>query len=182
MPPFRYCPLCASPLVRRRPPDDSLERQVCPACGRVWYENAKPCVGALITQNGRVLLARRAGPPAAGAWDLPGGFLEAWEHPEAGLVREIQEETGLTVRPVRLLGIFPDRYGADGDYTLNLHYLAEVVAGVPTPASDVAALAWFGPDEIPADLAFANVRQALAAWREWVTRPPACSNSPEAGC
>jgi ADP-ribose pyrophosphatase YjhB (NUDIX family) len=102
-------------------------------------------------------------------WDVPGGFLSPQEHPEAGVVREILEETGLVVRPRELLGTFPDTYG-DGDervYTLNFYYLVDVVSGEPHPADDVAELRWFAPDELP-DIAFAHQEQVLARWREMI--------------
>jgi len=56
-----------------------------------------------------VLLARRARAPYAGLWDLPGGFLEAGETPEAALGRELREELGARVRRARL--VEPDHYG-----------------------------------------------------------------------
>ena len=58
--------------------------------------NAKPTGSALVVREGRVPLVRRAIEPARGAWDIPGGFLEHDEHPEAGAVRELQEGTGST--------------------------------------------------------------------------------------
>ena len=53
---------------------------------------------ALIDADGRVLLAKRpAGRPLAGLWEFPGGKVEAGETPEAALVRELDEELGITV-------------------------------------------------------------------------------------
>ena len=55
--------------------------------------------GAVVVDaEGRVLLVRRARPPSAGTWTLPGGRVEAGETPEAAVVREVLEETGLAVR------------------------------------------------------------------------------------
>jgi 8-oxo-dGTP diphosphatase len=117
-----------------------------------------------------VLLVRRAVEPARGAWDIPGGFLEADEHPEAGAVRELQEETGLQVTLTGLLGMYMDRYGEDEDpdSTLNILYLATAPHGEPQPADDAAGFGWFSADEIPDDLAFAHMRAALADWRRQV--------------
>ena len=65
---------------------------------------------AIVVQHGVVLLIerRRAG---RRYWVFPGGKLESGESPEAALVREVEEETGLRVRPTRLVAevIFPDR-------------------------------------------------------------------------
>jgi 8-oxo-dGTP diphosphatase len=118
-----------------------------------------------VIRDGRVLLVRRAIEPFYGYWDIPGGFLEAEEHPAAGVMREIEEETGLCIQLTALLGIYVDTYGAGGEYTLNIHYLAEVVSGEPRPASDVSELAWFAPHELPSDLAFHSDYQALEDWQ-----------------
>ncbi len=81
------------------------------------------------------------------------------------MVREIEEETGLRIRLTALLGIYIDTYGAEDEYTLNIHYLAEVVGGEPRPASDALELAWFAPHELPSDLAFRSDYQALEDWQ-----------------
>jgi len=160
----RFCLRCGAALAWRREPGDDRPRRACPACGWMFYDNPRPCVGALIVREGKVLLARRAKEPYLGWWDIPGGFMEAGETPEEALAREVLEETGLRARAFRLLAIFPDTYGAEGAPTLNLHYLVEVDAGEPCPQSDVADLRWFGPDELPREIAFANGRQALDLW------------------
>ena len=76
------------------------------------------------------------------------------------------------VEPVAYLGTWMDRYGEGDDAiaTLNLVWLARVVAGTPSPADDVSELAWFRPSELPPEreLAFPMVGLALQAWRERV--------------
>lgn len=160
----RFCLRCGAPLGWQREPGDGLARRACPACGWTFYDNPRPCVGALIVREGRVLLARRAREPFQGWWDIPGGFMEAGETPEEALAREVLEETGLRARSFRLLAIFPDTYGVEGVPTLNLHYVVETDEGEPSPQSDVAELRWFGPRELPREIAFANGRQALEVW------------------
>lgn len=56
----------------------------CGVCGKWHYHNSKPCAGALVVRDGKVLLAQRGVEPFKGYWDIPGGFLEAGEHPEHG--------------------------------------------------------------------------------------------------
>lgn len=148
--------------------DEPSAQPVCSRCGHVEWQNPKPTASALITRYppGRVpevLLVRRGRPPAEGAWDIPGGFLDCDEHPEQAALREAAEELGVRVAVRRLVGIFTDRYGEDGDATLNLYYEAALVAGEVHPASDVASAAWFPLDALPEPLAFDNNRRALDA-------------------
>jgi mutator protein MutT len=63
------------------------------------------CKGFIVNDDGKVLLLRRANDAVsyAGKWDLPGGHIHKGEGKEAGLSREIYEETGLTIsNPVKL--------------------------------------------------------------------------------
>lgn len=160
---WRFCPRCARPLTL-------LERRVeCGACGFVHYANPIPAVAALVLDDvGRLLLARRAEEPYAGRWDTPGGFLEEGEHPVEALVRELAEETGLTVRVGALVGVFPDAYGAGPDAVeiVNLVWEAEIVSGEPAPADDVSELGWFALDALPAEdeLAFRWIAPMLRSW------------------
>jgi 8-oxo-dGTP diphosphatase len=129
-----------------------------------------PTASALVEDaGGRLLLARRAVEPGEGLWDLPGGYLDEGEHPRAGVVRELQEEAGVEIEPLELLGVWMDRYGegADANATLNLYWRARIESGTPEPADDVAELRWFTADELPGpdELAFANTARVLDHWR-----------------
>lgn len=68
-------------------------------------ERVIPCVGAVVHDpEGRLLLIRRGQEPGRGRWSLPGGRVEPGETDHQAVCREVQEETGLVVRPVRLVG------------------------------------------------------------------------------
>lgn len=160
--PPRFCADCGGALPDNRWPG----RRDCPACGASHYRNAKPCAGALITRDGRLLLARRGVAPHLGAWDIVGGFVHPDEHPADAARREALEETGLSVVVGECLGMYVDQYGDEGgsDYTLNIYYLCAAPAGQPAATSDVSDLAWFAPEALPLDLAFPHERQVLAEW------------------
>jgi ADP-ribose pyrophosphatase YjhB (NUDIX family) len=162
----RFCPACGGALTTRRLHAGEPERQVRARCGRVHYRNAKPTACALVLREGRVLLVRRAIAPRRGCWDIPSGPLEAGEHLEAGVVRELREETRLDIAVTGLLRISMDRYDTpDGPVgTLNVVYLAAA------PADDAAATGWFTPDEVPAAFGAADPCcrcQSLKTARWW---------------
>lgn len=112
-------------------------------------------------RDGKVLLAKRASEPFKGSYDIIGGFMEVDELPEAAAIREVKEETGLDIRIKSLLGIYVDRYGEDGDYTLNLHYIGEVISGEEKAMDDVASLEWIPIENVPLDNGFQNARDGL---------------------
>jgi ADP-ribose pyrophosphatase YjhB (NUDIX family) len=162
---WRFCPVCGAKL---RVEDG--RRGECAKCGfRAWASSKPTACAVVVDDQGGVLLARRAGEPFRGYWDLPGGFLDEGEHPLDGLRRELREETGLEVEPEDFIGIWMDRYGhaKDAHATLNLYWTARVVAGHPEAADDVSELAWFAPDELPpaGELAF-HIAEVLARWRD----------------
>jgi len=164
---YRFCPRCGGELALRHPHGfaDEPQAPVCQVCGFIFWQNSKPCAGALVIRNGRVLLVQRAFEPYKGWWDVPGGFLADGEHPADGARRELREETGLDIGLTGLIGIFMDDYGPSGDATLNVFYTAEVVGGTEAAGSDAVSMRWFASDEIPDDVAFLCNRQAIAAWK-----------------
>jgi ADP-ribose pyrophosphatase YjhB (NUDIX family)/NTP pyrophosphatase (non-canonical NTP hydrolase) len=176
----RFCAACGAPLEQRADHDGPV-RLVCTACGQITYRNPKPCAGALVERAGRVLLVRRKHAPFQGWWDIPGGFLEYNESPEQAAQREVREETGLEVRLRGIISIFPDMYAdvdsgagegatnVEAERTINIFYLAEVAGGAERPGDDAAELCWFGPDELPDNVAFASGRRVLEAWRAGVS-------------
>ena len=87
--------------------------------------------------------------------------MEANELPEAAAIREAKEETGLDIKITALLGIYNDRYGDNGEYTLNLHYIGEVVGGEQRPMDDVAGLEWIDIGDVPLDEGFQNTKDGL---------------------
>jgi ADP-ribose pyrophosphatase YjhB (NUDIX family) len=166
---WAHCPRCAAALTRAVPAGDDEERLLCPACGLVLYDNPAPTASAVVVDaRGRVMLTRRGIEPFLGMWDLPGGFIRPGESGSEAVRRELREETGLEIAVGPVLAILPDTYGADGQTTLNVFYLARVASGEPAPASDVAEVGWFAPDALPPGdrIAFACVAAALACWRD----------------
>jgi ADP-ribose pyrophosphatase YjhB (NUDIX family) len=157
---IRFCVRCAAKVRRRR--DEGHWRSYCPTCGWIHYGNPTPAAGAVIVRGPRVLLVRRAHPPYAGTWDIPGGFLEAGESAEAALHRELREELGVVATRVRFVGSAPDRYGPRGIPILSLVFRATIAAGPITPADDVSEARWFPRSVLPwREIAFPSLRALI---------------------
>ena len=111
-------------------------------------------VGAIIIQNDRVVLVKRAHPPIQGQWSIPGGVLEVGELVREAAIREAREETGLIVQPADLLGVY-DRILRNEEQRVQYHYvlvdfLCRPVGGELQAASDAAEVRWFTRQELPA--------------------------------
>jgi ADP-ribose pyrophosphatase YjhB (NUDIX family) len=157
----RFCLRCGHRLATARV--DGHARRKCPACGWIHYVNPVPAAVALIERRGKLLLTRRARPPYAGTWDLPGGFLEADETPEAGLRRELEEELGVRVQRWRLVGVATDRYGRGGFPVLTLIYQV-TVRGALRPADDVSEARWVPRSQLPLEeVGFPSMRRLFRA-------------------
>ncbi len=123
-------------------------------------------VAAVMVENGRVLVTqRKAGTHLAGAWEFPGGKLLPGEDPRAGLRRELREELGIDARVGEIVDVtFHEYPDADKAVLLMFFEAARAVGSPPPQALDVAAFAWFGPDDLdPARFPPADVGVLLKA-------------------
>jgi NADH pyrophosphatase NudC (nudix superfamily) len=91
---MQYCPHCRKALEKLNLGD--RDRLACPdiQCGFVHWNNPIPVVAAIVEHDDHVLLVRNVGWPDTW-YGLVTGFLEAGEMPEEGVLREVEEETGL---------------------------------------------------------------------------------------
>src|SRR4029078_11484268 len=95
---------------------------------RAYPDRPYLAVSAAIIRDGHILVARRARGPALGVWTLPGGVVEAGETLTEALLREVHEETGLTIEPVTLAG-HREVLVRDGGGGLFGHFLILCFAG-----------------------------------------------------
>jgi 8-oxo-dGTP diphosphatase len=110
-------------------------------------------VGAIIVEDARVVLVKRLHPPLQAEWSIPGGVLEVGELLREAAIREAREETGLTVEPSELLGVY-DRVLRNTEQRVQYHYvlidfLCRRIAGDLLAASDAAEVRWFRREELP---------------------------------
>jgi 8-oxo-dGTP diphosphatase len=159
---FRFCPLCAAAL---QPIADGHDagRPACPTGHFVHYDNPAVTTFAFVRDGaGRYLVLQRAQEPFAGAWDLPGGFVEPGETPGDAILRELAEETRLEVGIERILGAFASRYGDGGRWTVDVGFECVLVGGELTLDAEKSGAAWHLPQDLP-PLAFAGERAGLEA-------------------
>lgn len=165
--PFRFCPGCGSPGGRWIRDQEFR----CPACGFRFFQNTAAACGVLVEHGGRFLFLVRAKEPSKGRLGLPGGFVDPGESVEQALAREVAEEIGGRLGPVRFLASFPNRYPFAGvEYrTCDLYFRAGLEgdpAALRADPGEVAALRWLRPDEVDdADLAFPSLRNLWASLR-----------------
>jgi 8-oxo-dGTP diphosphatase len=96
---------------------------------------------AIVDEGGRLLAVRRRD---NGHWEPPGGVLELKETIHAGLIREVQEETGLEVEPMALSGIYKNmRRGI-----IALVFRCRIVGGEPLTTSEAEEIAWLTPHQV----------------------------------
>jgi 8-oxo-dGTP diphosphatase len=114
-------------------------------------------VAVIRDEAGRILLIRRGD---GGGWSLPGGVMEPGERLDQCLIREVQEETGLDVEPVRLIGVYSDpdvnhiTYpNGDQIHIVSATFECRVLGGQARPDGDESLeVAYFAPNALPETL------------------------------
>jgi ADP-ribose pyrophosphatase YjhB (NUDIX family) len=144
---------------------------------------SRPIVGVgavIIAADGRVVLIKRKYEPLAGQWSLPGGTLEVGETLEAGVAREMLEETGLEVEVGPVIDVF-DRILLDAERRVRYHfvlidYLCLPRGGELRAASDVADVRLAHPDHMAefrlTPKAEDVIRKGVAQWKATPLLPP----------
>jgi len=121
-------------------------------------------VGAIVADGqGRLLMIKRGHEPGAGLWSIPGGRIEPGETDAEALVREMLEETGLTVEVGRLIGRV-QRPGLNGAVIDIRDYAATVTGGTLRAGDDAADARWVAPAELESLDITEGLIDALTDW------------------
>ncbi len=118
---------------------------------REYPEHPLTGVGAVVIQNGKILLVKRAFEPGAGKWSVPGGLVEVGEKLSEACVREAEEETGLRVKVLELINVF-DMIDKDDSDKVKYHYvlvdfLVKPEGGELRPNAEVTEMRWVTREE-----------------------------------
>jgi len=161
---LNFCSRCGAELLFGIVDGEDRARSSCPSCGHITYVNPRLVVTALpVTDDGRVILLRRGIEPGLGAWAQPGGFLEVDETVAEAAIRETLEETGLTIEPGEIVGLYTRLEAA----VVVLVFEARVTGGTAGPTPEALEIAAFAADAIPwSGLAFKTTYWALVDWLE----------------
>ncbi len=157
---MNFCPHCATPLPREN--DAARNILACPNCSWRHWNNPVPAAGCLIEDSGKILLILRKNQPAAGMWSLPVGFLHYGETLEECATRETEEETGLRVEPVALIGSYSDIIDAHRSHVVSI-YRGRIIAGELRAGDDAEDVRWFSMQHLP-ELAFPSGQSAITQW------------------
>jgi len=108
----------------------------------------KLTVDAVIILNGKIVLIKRKNPPYQGNFALPGGFVEIGETTEEATVREVHEETALSIKIIKLLGVYSDPLRDPRGHTVSVCYLVSG-EGKPKADSDAEDIGLFDITDMP---------------------------------
>jgi 8-oxo-dGTP diphosphatase len=102
-------------------------------------------VGGIVVHQNRVLLVQRGTEPLKGQWTIPGGLIDIGETLREAVIREVREETGLSVEPLELVELLDRIHREDGRVRYHYviaDYLCRMDGGTLQAASDAAAVRW----------------------------------------
>jgi 8-oxo-dGTP diphosphatase len=125
-------------------------------------------VDAIVEKGNKILLITRGSEPFEGMLALPGGFVEEEEKVEQALIREVEEETSLVVKPKEILGVYSDPKRDPRGHTISIVFVAEVAGGELEAGGDAEEANWYELKEINLKkLAFDHAR-ILKDYNKWL--------------
>nr|MDA3895508.1 NUDIX hydrolase [Desulfobacteraceae bacterium] len=143
----KYCHFCGDRLTEKF--YEGRVRLFCNSCQSPIYENPVPAICLVtIDKQERLLLVRRSVDPRKGWWCLPGGFMELQETPEEAGLRELAEETGLSGKIDRLLGV-TSNHSTAYDTVMLTGFLIRSYAGDLHAGDDADDARWFAYEDMP---------------------------------
>ena len=120
---------------------------------------------AIITYpENKILLIKRATPPFVGYWALPGGRVEKGENAEQTIIREVKEETGLSIKIICKIGEYHEQgmeEDLEYDYYPTCFWVQPVGGEIKKQETEIAEISLFSLDELPVFLAFEHTKMVV---------------------
>lgn len=113
------------------------------------YATPKIDIRGAVVQNGKILLVQER---TDKGWCMPGGWADVGESPSEVVVREVQEESGFTVVPRKVMGVYDaNRSGQPLEFyhAFKIIFLCDITGGEPRPSDETIAVDFFSPDALP---------------------------------
>jgi 8-oxo-dGTP diphosphatase len=156
----KHCLYCGGEIIKKS--EDGVLRDFCPCCNSYFYENPLPVVSTILESSRQILLVKRGKRPSKGLWCLPTGFAEAGESIEEAALRELEEETGIKGKIVKLLDVDSYKSRFYGDL-LFLTFVVEQNGGKLCAGDDCSRARFWPVNKLP-PLAFRSNKRALDAY------------------
>jgi 8-oxo-dGTP diphosphatase len=116
--------------------------------------NVRVGVGVFIVKDGKFAMLQRKGAHGAGSWSVPGGHLEYGESFEETARREVEEETGMSIKDIRFGAVTNDYFEAENKHYVTVWMLSNWESGElqMMEPEKCTAIAWRDFDTLPAPL------------------------------
>ena len=121
-------------------------------CADSGYQTSKLDTRAAVFREGKLLMVQEDN----GTWSLPGGWVDYNKTVRENTVKEVREEAGMVVEPVRLIALYEHNKRNPNRYQFNIcsvFVLCDYVSGAFVPNIETIGCGFFGPGEIPSPLA-----------------------------
>ncbi len=132
------------------------------------YKTPALTVDGILIQEGKILLIKRKKEPFRGKYALPGGFVEYGERVEEAIIREMKEETGLDVKPLKIVGVYSDPKRDPRGHTISVAFLLQKIGGRLMGGDDASEAKLFPLNSLPS-LAFDHekiIKDAISLLRD----------------
>lgn len=156
----KHCLYCGGPTVKKN--EGNVRRDYCPVCNSYFYVNPLPVVSSILESQRQILLVKRERAPFKGMWCLPTGFAETGESIEQAALRELEEESGIKGKIVKLLDVDSYKSRFYGDL-LFLTFVVERISGKVCAGDDCSQARFWPVNKLP-PLAFRSNKLALDAY------------------
>jgi len=131
------------------------------------YATPRIDVRGAVFLEGKILLVKER---LDGGWTMPGGWVDVGDTPSGGAEREVSEEAGFRVKATKVIGVYDANRGGSLDlfHAFKIVFFCTLIDGTARPSLETSDVAFFGRDEIPAQLSGfrttpRHIRDAFAA-------------------